>query len=362
MTTTPTEHATPAHLMPPSKNELSHLHLARPGEDLAEHMANWFYTDALAAQQGPVDGATLLDLNRAGELKAKSLVWREGMAEWTPFREVAQSLLTAEAGVGEGEPPVEIGVCAHSGQVYPLKEMLPYGAALVGPEHKADFVSRLMEGAAVEIEDATLRRLDYVGFWWRTLSSLLDYMVKMIPSGLCMVPYYIVDATDGLQPGSETDSFLNATGMTGLTALVYGLGVLASLVLSIAYDTWMVGRYQATLGKMIIGAKVVNPDGSRLTYRRAFVRWLVKKPLIQLLVWVPPMVGLAVVVGLNVGVGMVGGGGPEGGATVAMAMLMGMLVFVALLALCSGVYWMAAFDPEKRALHDRIAGTRVVKK
>lgn len=323
-------------------------------------MANWFYTDALAAQQGPVDGPTLLELNRSGELKAKSLVWREGMAEWTAFREIAQDLFTAEAGVGEGGAPVEIGVCAHSGQVYPLKEMLPYGAALVGPEHKADFVSRLMEGAAVEIEDATERRLDYVGFWWRTLSSLLDYMVKMIPAGLCMVPYYIADATDGLQPGNDADSFQGVTGMTALTVLIYGLGSLASIGLSIVYDTWMVGRYQATLGKMIIGAKVVNPDGSRLSYKRAFVRWLVKKPLIYSLVWGPSVLGFALVIGVSVG--MATREGSDGGATVALAMMTGMFVFAALLALCSGVYWMAAFDPEKRALHDRIAATRVVKK
>jgi len=30
--------------------------------------------------------------------------------------------------------------------------------------------------------------------------------------------------------------------------------------------------------------------------------------------------------------------------------------------ICCGVYWMAAFDPEKRTLHDRIVGTRVVRK
>lgn len=322
-------------------------------------MANWFYTDALAAQQGPVDGATLLELNRSGKVRAKSLVWREGMAEWTPFREIAQGLFAAQAGteVGEEVPPVEIGVCAHSGQVYPLREMLPYGAALVGPEHKEDFVGRLMEGAAVEIEDATERRLEYVGFWWRALSSLLDHMIKMIPSGLCMAPYYVIDATDGLQPGSGSGSLRDATGMTGLTVLAYGLGVLASLGLSIAYDTWMVGRYQATLGKMIIGAKVVNPDGSRLSYKRAFVRWLVKKPLIHLLVWGPAVVGFALVVGLSVGASSL-----EGGATMVLAMAAGLVAFAALLALCSGVYWMAAFDPEKRALHDRIAATRVVRK
>jgi len=323
-------------------------------------MAHWFYTDALAAQQGPVDDLTLLDLNREGLVKAKSLVWREGMAAWTHFREVAPALFSATADDGKAESgPVEIGVCAHSGRVYPQSEMLPYGEALVGPEHKGEFVRRLMEGATVEIADATDQMVQYVGFWWRTLSSLLDYLIKMIPSGLCMVPYYVAVIAEGAQPVGDADSLKGITGMSVLTMAMYGVGLLASIVLSIAYDTWMVGKYQATLGKLIIGAKVVNPDGSRLSYKRAFVRWLAKKPLNMVLVWGPSTIGFALVIAAITGLS---GNIAEPGAGFVLAIISGLLVYAALLALCSGVYWMAAFDPEKRALHDRVASTRVVRK
>ena len=37
-------------------------------------------------------------------------------------------------------------------------------------------------------------------------------------------------------------------------------------------------------------------------------------------------------------------------------------VSFAVAVLCSGIYWMAAFDEEKRTLHDRMCGTRVIKK
>ena len=47
----------------------------------------------------------------------------------------------------------------------------------------------------------------------------------------------------------------------------------------------------------------------------------------------------------------------DGAATVLMSVMVGMVVFAGLIVLCSGVYWMAAFDKEKRALHDRISGT-----
>lgn len=330
-------------------------------------MASWFYTDLLATQQGPVDESTLLELNRSGELKAKSLVWREGLDGWIPFREIASEIFTRQTETGgdagmaqEDAPKVAIGVCAHSGRVYRAAEMLPYGEALIGPESKNDFLQRLMEGGAESIADATEKTVEYVGFWWRSLSSLLDYLIKMIPSGLFMVPYYIVMISSGAGGKEiESGSFQETTGMTPLMAITYAIGVLGSLGFSIAYDTWMVGKYQGTLGKLITGAKVVNPDGSRLTYKRAFFRWLAKKPLNYVLVWGPSMLGFALVVGLSVGLSEQG---EEAGASIVLGMMTGLFALAALLALCSGVYWMAAFDPEKRALHDRIAATRVVKK
>jgi uncharacterized RDD family membrane protein YckC len=331
-------------------------------------MASWFYTDALAAQQGPVDDETLLELNASGVVKARSLVWREGLPAWTAFREVAGPLFSARpkdgnaaaATLKENESePVAIGVCAFSGRVYPMQELLPYGEALVGPEHIDAFVRRLMEGAAVEIADATHRTLDYAGFWWRCLSSLLDYLITMIPSGLCMVPYYAAAIFAGATRSTDPDSLEGITGMTALMAAAYGVGLLGVLALSIAYETWMVGRYQATLGKIILGLKVVNPDGSRLTYKRAFVRWLAKKPLNTLIVWIPSTVGFALVIAA---ISAMADSGGDDGATVVLAMVTGLFVYAALVALCSGVYWMAAFDPEKRTLHDRVGSTRVVRK
>lgn len=321
-------------------------------------MPNWFYTDAFAAQQGPVDDSTLLDLNRIGGVAAKSLVWREGMEAWVPFSTVAGKLIAAE----NGGQPVEIGVCAHSGRVYRAEEMLPYGEALIGPEQKEAFLQTMMEGATVEIADATNRGAEYVGFWWRTLSSLLDYMVKMIPAMLCMVPYYVVTFTSGATAGAgpgEGNDFESLTGFTAMRMITYGIGLLGVLAVSIFYDTWMVGKYQATAGKMIIGAKVVNPDGSRLTYKRAFLRWLAKKPLNYLIVWIPSALGLGLAVAVIVAASENSG---DNAAGFVFAMITGLFIYFALLALCSGVYWMAAFDPEKRALHDRIASTRVVKK
>jgi uncharacterized RDD family membrane protein YckC len=83
-----------------------------------------------------------------------------------------------------------------------------------------------------------------------------------------------------------------------------------SFALSVAYATYFVGRYSATPGKMACGLKVVRPDGEKISYARACGRFFAE--------------------------------------------------FVSSITLTIG-YIMAAFDEEKRALHDRICDTRVVK-
>lgn len=82
------------------------------------------------------------------------------------------------------------------------------------------------------------------------------------------------------------------------------------ITLYVVYDAWMISRYGATTGKRALGLMVVQPDGSPITYRHAFLRCWIK-----------------ILGGMLLGLGII----------------------------------MAVFDREKRALHDRICGTRVIR-
>ncbi len=79
---------------------------------------------------------------------------------------------------------------------------------------------------------------------------------------------------------------------------------------AVAYPTFFLGKYGATPGKMACGLKVIRPDGEALRYGRALGRFFGE--------------------------------------------------FLSAVILCIG-YLMVAFDKEKRALHDRVCDTRVVK-
>ena len=316
-------------------------------------MEEWFYTDASRTQQGPVGGDTLLGLNRSGEINAESLVWKEGMLEWLKFSQIAAPLF------GEYEEgfPVEIGVCAHSRGIYLRSEMMPYGEALIGVEQKDSFVQHLMESGNTGIADATEPFRVYVGFWWRVLGACIDYMVKIIPSYLCMIPYYIVIFTSDFKQSAGSDPEKLEEPLIAM-AIAMGVATLGMLAISIFYDTWMVGKYGGTLGKLAIGAKVVNPDGSRLTYGRAFLRWFAKKPINMFIVYVPATIALS----LFMVMGSSAFNADDDTVLGITAMLAGMVAYVLVGVLFSGIYWMCAFDEEKRTLHDRICATRVVKK
>ena len=148
----------------------------------------WYYSRN-NEQCGPVGSDELIALQEKGVISGNTLVWKEGQGDWREFREAADDIFretkakgeeSEESGKGKVVGAMETAVCAHSGKVLPKNEMVPYGDAWVAPEHKDAFVQRLMEGEKIELDEAGEYALQYVGFWWRVLGSLIDYFVKLI--------------------------------------------------------------------------------------------------------------------------------------------------------------------------------------
>lgn len=103
----------------------------------------------------------------------------------------------------------------------------------------------------------------------------------------------------GYDPHRPMSVFISLGILSGIGALVRGL-----------YESLFIGRFGATPGKMVCHLKVVRPDGRPVGYQRAFCRFLAK-------------------------------------ILDDFTFLIG--------------YVMAAFDDEKRALHDRLCDTRVIR-
>lgn len=285
---------------------------------------NWFYAEN-GQQKGPVSDSDLAALAENGSLKGETLLWREGMPDWQPVKRVRPDLVASS-----GAPLI--------------------GGVAVPEQNKDILVQQMREGVIGELTAPGAMR--YVGFWWRLLSWIIDYIIMMVVQQVIQMGAFLVITVISAGLGSG-----------GGGEFVYGVvmfcAVIFSLGLNAWYHTWMITRYGGTLGKMALGFKVVTMDGKPLTWQRALGRWAFSGFLnhfIWLIIMLVPMM-LILFIGL---------GGFQGlqnvqhnPAFVFWVIAMIVAFFVGFIA--GGFpWWMAGLDKEKRALHDRIAATRVV--
>jgi uncharacterized RDD family membrane protein YckC len=139
----------------------------------------------------------------------------------------------------------------------------------------------------------------YAGFWIRFAAVFIDNLILGVAGAVITIPLGLGIPTDG--------------GIESIVGIFASIGVSSAIntALAVAYYAYFLSQNGATPGKMVFGLQVIRSDGSRLTPGRAIGRYFA-----QLLS--------------------------------AMILLIG--------------YIIAAFDAEKRALHDHICDTRVVYK
>lgn len=207
---------------------------------------SWYHV-AEGRQSGPITEEQFKALVASGTIRPETLVWREGMAAWSPYGTVAGAASGAIAmqAIKEGVP-------------------LPGGFA-------------------------------FGGFWIRFLARFVDWLILVVVNVAVSIPFSL-----GLSPD---------TGATGAFAM-QGVIFLINFAIGVAYETFFVGRFGGTPGKMVCKLRIVRPDGSPISYARACGRYFA-------------------------------------GILSSLTLLIG--------------YIMAGFDAQKRALHDLICDTRVVK-
>ncbi|HTL17468.1 MAG TPA: RDD family protein [Patescibacteria group bacterium] len=256
----------------------------------------WYYAEN-GQQSGPVDDAQLEQLVGSGRIRSDTLVWREGMANWQPYAQVtgtAGSASEPPVMVAEGAPPGSGQVaCAECGGVFNVEDTIAYGNARVCARCKPVFLQKLAEGAKLNTGDMV-----FAGFWTRFAAVMIDGVLL----------FFVNMATNAVA------AVMFGTAARNQPAAVIVFQVILfffNLAVNLGYETMMIGKYGATLGKMAMKVTVVTGDGEKLTYLRALGRYFAK-----------------LLSGFTLGIG----------------------------------YLMAAFDDEKRALHDRICNTRVIVK
>ena len=255
----------------------------------------WYYIEN-ERQRGPVMEADLATLRRDGKIDGATMVWREGMADWLPLAEVQP----AAGGSSPGSVPPTLGAataqvaCSQCGGLFPASEVIRYGNAAVCANCKPLFIQKLKEGANVT------GAMEFAGFGTRFAAYFVDGIITGI---LGMIVGALIGGIFGAAGGLSSG---RAGGFIVLQLVSAGVG----LGIRAAYFIYFIGKDGQTPGKKLCKIRVVNADGSPVSYGKAAGRFF----------------------------GYI----------------------LSSLILCIG-FLMAAWDDEKRALHDRLCNTRVIK-
>ena len=111
---------------------------------------NWHYADQ-GQQMGPITDEQLSQLFQAGKINGDTLVWREGLPDWMPYRQaMAQSnqppvMQPLTPGVENLQKNQE-AVCAECGQRFPADEVVTLNKTVVCARCKPVFLQRMAEG------------------------------------------------------------------------------------------------------------------------------------------------------------------------------------------------------------------------
>jgi uncharacterized RDD family membrane protein YckC len=216
-------------------------------------MAQWYYADYERNRHGPVDDRDMARLHADGQLAPDTLVWREGLAQWQPWRNlVAEVVSDAPAPATRASfaaapvPGVREGV-----NPYAMAEPASPYAPPRAPVHRT---AHARAGGHVV----------YAGFWKRVAASLIDSVILALLGG-------VVGAAIGGLLGA-----LLGGGSSGSLRLVVQL---AGAVLAASYYGWFYASVQqASPGKMAIGIKVVRGDGDGCGFWRGFWRYFAMIP------------------------------------------------------------------------------------
>jgi uncharacterized RDD family membrane protein YckC len=145
----------------------------------------------------------------------------------------------------------------------------------------------------------------YPGFWKRCSALILDLLILL--SGVALLAVIIGGVIWGMSTISK-----HQVDFKVIQAFAVGFGAVFSFALNWAYFTgFESSKYQATLGKKMMGLFVADKDGKRISMGQANIRYWSK--------------------------------------------------VISILILFAG-FWMIAFTKKKRTLHDFFAGTMVLNK
>ena len=219
-------------------------------------------------------------------------------------------------------PPDRFKECEVTGEILPVDSLVQFQGKWVSEKGKQILLERLQSG-----EPAETSYSPRPGFWRRFGCILLDDLVLIIPNIVITLSF----GTVGLAQNTKHPPPFGAPFAHGM---VYaGIGEILAFLVGTAYFGLTQGMWGQTLGKRVGREKVVRMDGSPVDMKTGILRG-----------------AYFVMPGLICGIG----------AFSAMLPLFYICYVLGFLWSLADIIYLIADRRMQRALHDRLAGTRVI--
>lgn len=191
-------------------------------------------------RHGPYKEADVREWLQSGKMSGTDLGWYEGLADWQPL-----SVLLPDAVARAAMPSAN--------SVPPAFTALPQTTT-----------------AALE---------DHAGFWKRVAAYVVDYIVLLIPGKLIGSMFGAAAASAALeeaQKSSGNDPQLFIAALEVYLHAMWPAVLLSTIVAWLYFALLESSAWQATVGKLVMGIRVTDLRGARISLPHALGRYLAK--------------------------------------------------------------------------------------
>jgi uncharacterized RDD family membrane protein YckC len=207
--------------------------------------------DRANAPMGPFTREQIAEKLQRGEVILSSLAFIDGLAQWTPLRDVL-------ARIDAANPPA------------PVLPTVPVSAPLA-PTPAYSYAATMEPPA----------HLIYAGFWLRVLATLIDSVLLFAMIAVILVVWGVIFS---LVVGTKNLGFHPPSDASSPNALTFVLMAIMEIVLIVAiilvgwfyHAFFESGPWQGTLGKRVLNLRITSMTGERITFWHATGRFLAR--------------------------------------------------------------------------------------
>ncbi|MEM7109739.1 MAG: RDD family protein [Bacteroidota bacterium] len=131
---------------------------------------------------------------------------------------------------------------------------------------------------------------DYAGFWLRFVALLIDSIIITLLYFFIVTPIFaalgfgFATAAEDIQSGNMTEE--EALGLIGVVTGIFAtVGLIIQIIYILYFALMESSKFQGTVGKMVVGIKVTDSNGGRVSFGSAFIRNL-GKILSQIIIYI----------------------------------------------------------------------------